>query len=189
MRRCFHDMHLISSPSGQIVGVSLGYDFTSEHEWGIDGIRDAFGLPKRPALGLVGLDARTITKLPENFKFFNFPSAAYLFYSERFVYDREEWTERELDDILHARDDEELLTAWGEASFGIRMKNDALDSGKICIGQIYEAFKKLDGMIFRSRMSGGLANMSLVLAIRSRIPQENAEEMRVKDEVYLTRCI
>src|SRR3989344_5348886 len=47
--------------SGLVLGVSLGFDDCAEHEGGIKGIRDSFGIH----LGdLVGYEARRITKLP-----------------------------------------------------------------------------------------------------------------------------
>lgn len=34
--------------SGELMGVNLGSDFTAEHEWGIDGLKNKMSLPARP---------------------------------------------------------------------------------------------------------------------------------------------
>lgn len=195
MKKGMYDAALITSPiietgdkksGGQVLGISLGWDFASEHEWGIDRIYRVFAIPGRPQRGLIGADVRTVTKVPETLKFFQFDNAAYLFLYETFLWTKEsDWNEKELDRILRADENEELSTAWDEAAFAVRIKNDALDSGTIVLGQFHEAFIKKDVMIFFGGKTTPLGNKGLILAIRSRMPKDVLHGMKERDEDYL----
>lgn len=58
-------MDFLEDESG-VFGVNLGADFTTEHEIGISGIREAFGMPNPfEELEHVGLEARTIRQKPD----------------------------------------------------------------------------------------------------------------------------
>lgn len=61
MRQATTNTHWLLSDTGQIEGLSCGADFTSEHESGISGIRDAFGFKARHENGLPD---RVAQKLP-----------------------------------------------------------------------------------------------------------------------------
>jgi len=194
MRRGSQEVGVITSPvepkkngkcDGQVIGLSLGWDCVSEHEWGISNILNAFGVPSEPRRGLVGADVRTITKTPDCFRFFdNLNSRAYLMYTDAFRWENPDvLTAKYFDNILRVRDEEDLSAAWDSKSFGVRMKNDVLNLGTTVLGQIYEAFTKLDAMIFL----GGRAlfgNRGLVLAIRSRMPDDILQKMKISDEDY-----
>lgn len=47
---------------GKLLGVSLGFDFTSEHEWGIQGIREVLAIG---AGATEGAEKRRVTRIPE----------------------------------------------------------------------------------------------------------------------------
>ena len=77
--------------SAQIVGINLGWDFTAEHERGIDPLLQDFGIaghPKRRQGGdMVGPAVRTMTRLPNDLRFFkNLGGYSYLMYSSSFGY-------------------------------------------------------------------------------------------------------
>lgn len=76
-----NDCDFIRNEDGQVIGLNLGADYCSEHEWGIDGIKTSFGMvvneKEKPFAswwkGLLGLDKpvmgvekRSITKCSEN---------------------------------------------------------------------------------------------------------------------------
>jgi len=202
MRRGSQETQILTSPiieteagksGGQIIGVSLGWDFVAEHEWGISGICNAFGILGKPQRGHVGADIRTITKVPAELKFFpNLKGSAYLIYCDSFSWRQEKPTSQGLNEMLHVHEDwhgskrkgEDLSTAWSERAFGIRMRNDALNIGTMTLGQIYEAFTKLDIMIFLGGKSI-MGNSGLVIAIRSRMPKDALQNMKTRDESYL----
>ena len=79
MRRGYNS-EIIKDENGKLLGVNLGADYCAEHEWGIDNIKNAFGVNVDPnekpfaswwsALfkkekEVFGLQKRTITKCPE----------------------------------------------------------------------------------------------------------------------------
>lgn len=206
MRRSMSDKGVITSEivevadgrktGGQVIGINLGWDFCAEHEWGVKDLNRAFGIPGKPERrsgvhglvsgDLVGADTRTVTKVPKDLKFFeNIDGYAYLFFSSSisWIVEREsdltaEGLAKRFDDALESSRDEDLSTAWSGNSFGIRMKNDALNLGTMVLGQIYEAFASRDAMIFFSGKGNPFANKGLVLAIRSRVPEEILNQMR-----------
>lgn len=57
MRRAYNNVHLIKDDN-TFYGVSLGYDFCAEHEWGTEKMRKKFGIDNTK----MGVDARSITK-------------------------------------------------------------------------------------------------------------------------------
>ena len=56
MRRAYQNQYMIIE-NGTFYGVSLGWDFTAEHEWGIDGMKRKFGINSSK----IGLPGRKIT--------------------------------------------------------------------------------------------------------------------------------
>lgn len=57
-------------PMQEVSGLSLGFDFCAEHEWGIPFLIENFGIGD--GLAKIGLPARTMTKVPESLGFFTF---------------------------------------------------------------------------------------------------------------------
>ena len=171
---------------GQIIGINLGYDFCAEHERGIGSIKETFGIPGVTG-DKVGADARTVTRVPDELKFFeNLGGYAYLLLTPAFRYlEESEFTAEQFDKLLEVRRDEEFSTAWDDRGFGIRMKNDALTLGATVLGQIYEALTKRDAMIFLSGSNNPFAGNGLVLAIRSRVPEDLLTQMKEADDDHL----
>jgi hypothetical protein len=58
MRRASSNVHFIIDDNKNFFGVSLGYDFTAEHEWGISRMKRYFGIDSKE----MGIKSRTITK-------------------------------------------------------------------------------------------------------------------------------
>jgi hypothetical protein len=176
---------------GRVIAINLGSDFCAEHEWGIGGIKGSFGISDKPERrdhggDLVGADVCTVTKVPDELKFFkDLDGYAYLLFTDSFHYTEEEdLTAANFNDMLEVRGDEELSTAWSNGSFGIRMKNDALGIGTTVLGQIYDAFTRCDVMIFLGG-GQGIGNSGLILAIRSRVPEDSLDKMREAHESHL----
>lgn len=63
MRNATHDVKWIEDEN-RLVGISLGYDFCAEHEFGVQTIREGLGIS-----GGLGVEGRTATKQPEVFRF------------------------------------------------------------------------------------------------------------------------
>ncbi len=198
MRRGTQDAFITTSPiaevetgksGGQIIGVSLGWDFIAEHEHGISGIMRAFGILGKPQRGLVGADVHTVTKVSAELRFFdNLDGYAYLMFTDLFGYrEPEHLTAKTFNRMLCLHDErEEFSTAWSASDFGVRIKNDDIfNIGGSVLGQIYDAFTKLDGMIFLGGKKRPFSNLALVLSIRSRMHADFLERMKATDEDYL----
>lgn len=56
MRRAYNNVHLIKEDN-TFYGVSLGYDFCAEHEWGTEKMKNKFGIEQTK----MGVDGRSIT--------------------------------------------------------------------------------------------------------------------------------
>lgn len=64
MRYGANDAGIIHNDSGVLVGVNLGWDYVSEHEWGIDDLRNMFATPEHQGVDssdVFGIDRRRIT--------------------------------------------------------------------------------------------------------------------------------
>ena len=199
MRRATTDKKIIVKASdGQVIGINLGWDFIAEHEWGINTINRAFGIPGKPERrllsgDLVGADVRTVTNVPAEFALFEAGYAySYLLFDVSIGCMKDgELTVERLNKMLEAyKGDEELTTAWCRDSFGIRMKNNGLgfiNSGTSVLAQIYDAFANCDSMIFLGGddRNNVFARRGLTLAIRSRVTEEDLLQMREADKDYL----
>ncbi len=165
-----------------LVGVNLGSDFCAEHEWGINEMKKAFGIPERTA-ETAGVVSRTITKVPESFGCYAHTSKDVTLWAG--VYDGAETLVRYFRNELSMGYDEKLTLAgaWSEKDFGVRA-TDA--QGIKHIREIFEAIQKLDAAIF---LAGGgvFQNAGLSIAIRSRLPEYALKQMRDGDLIAIER--
>ena len=60
MRQALTNMKWLLDDNGALLGIQLGYDYAAEHEWGIKGITQAFGLDSEAC----GVDRTRIRELP-----------------------------------------------------------------------------------------------------------------------------
>jgi len=145
---------------------NLGWDFCAEHEWGISELLYDFGVPYKEK---IGLERVTITRHTskwgntikyeeieyknEKFKVLSYPRSPSL---SRFVYlDKQE----------------DFYSAWDGRGFAIavNVKNETVIK---YLDDLYKAFKKNDVCLMMANRQTPFGNRGLVLAIRSRIPQE-----------------
>lgn len=179
MRRA-RDNGLLLTDAGVLIGINLGADYCSEHEWGIKGLREMFGMKDEG----YGLDKRTVTKMPEGTEWNNDVARPWV----KLIKKRNKTTllvgrycTQEGYDLKHLElgdyNKEKLSTAWDEKSFGI----EAYSKGdQLAVNEIYKAMESGDLAIW---LSGGgvFQNAGLVLAIVSRIPTDKAEQLREAD--------
>ncbi|MDP3995360.1 MAG: hypothetical protein Q8P78_01970 [bacterium] len=196
MRKCAHGAKVFALPitetegkmSGdQIIGISLGWEFVGKHQQGIAEIFKAFGVPGKPRRGLLGADVYTVTRRADGLKFFpNINGCAYLVYISPFLWSAAQDITAKLDTLLCVHDaDESFSTAWAKDSFGVRIKNDVSDVGAMVLGQMYDAFTRLDAMIYLNKGQPRPDITKLMLTIRSRMPEKALEDMRATHEGYL----
>jgi len=187
MRRGRDNGFLYDADGTTLIGVNLGADYCSEHEWGIKGLQGDFAIPFGVE-GKVGLAKRTITAVPAepDFMLSKSPKRAVLFFQPVGYLGGETAETRQAEAIKHRitrseltlYGDRTMATAWDEKSFGVHVteKKDIA-----ALVEIYDAFRRKDAAIW---LGGGgvFQNAGLVLAIVSRIPKDKADGMREADE-------
>ncbi|MDB4330390.1 hypothetical protein N9948_01570 [bacterium] len=73
IRKAYNDCEfIVDKKEGLFHGLSFGWDFTADHEWGTEGIEKSFGLKKTDWKGtpVLGVKRTRINKVPENLHFF-----------------------------------------------------------------------------------------------------------------------
>jgi hypothetical protein len=189
----------------QFIGISLGYDYCSEHEWGIKDIRRLCGIPESTKK-IMGVKSRTITVCPPlvfNKTTIKKRKYAYLYtgnssdtqekmeknfpyelkdYSESLIYN-EEWN------IKHSEDKESkdlIITAWDEHSFGIAVMGEKEIS---YLQELYDEFqnKNITIAVINHRVTNPFAGTALSLMITDRLPQEILDMMYAGDKEYFDR--
>jgi len=162
-----------------LVGINLGADFTSEHEWGIDGIKRLFGIASGPKDW--GVDRRKITKVPDTITFGW--TAGYDGKGEGF-YLLDMWHENtpnfakysELRPNTYLKNT--LACAWDNESFGV-FSTSTSEIGYL--HEIYDAFLNSNGAI----LLGGhefIENAGLCLFIASRVSHEITNKWYTADK-------
>lgn len=72
MRLSTHDQQWALAEDGTLLGLSLGWDFCAEHEWGISGILDAFGMDAARYQDPLGMADRQIKTIPSFLQYAEF---------------------------------------------------------------------------------------------------------------------
>lgn len=177
MRRAFNNVKMIMDGE-TFMGFSLGYDFTSEHEWGIKGIRNKFGIDNAK----LGVDGRTITKGSVLFR--KDKDLCVLTSADPWKYSDKRPKEFEAKDILaydiHFYKEEKLETAWDENDFCIASTDPEHFP---YIEELVGNFEKKNIVIaFISSAMPIFENSSLCVLIKDKLPKEALDEMYFVDK-------
>lgn len=174
----------------EFIGISLGYDFCSEHEWGIKDLKRILGIPTELTESNFGIEYRTITKCDENCILFAefkgeidkkkqklflliVQSPWYFEHYKEFPKD----LPHDLKTYAWTIKEKGLACAWDERSFGIIVTEEHAEELK----KIFESFKTKDICI--GLFGGGaFANARLTVAIKSMMPKETLEHMAKSDK-------
>ena len=198
MRKAFNDYGIIKQEE-EFIGISLGYDFTSEHEWGIKGMRELFGIPESSKKNM-GIKSRTITKCPDNLLFKRDGEYAILWIGHKNwngeifnkipdeIYNyvknikwNEEWREKnpKMTDDGH----EPMVCAWSENDFGVAVKGKKESAW---LEYLFEQFKKKKVAITRLNFGGKnpFSNSSLSLVLIDRLSKEVLNGLFDADKRY-----
>lgn len=178
------DNGLLKNENGHVIGINLGADFCAEHEWGIKGLRQMFGMKDTGH----GIDKRTAHEIPSrrNWNTGQTETAVHLIETKKETIllvgvDKPEKTDaKNMCRFELSRGDynkDNLLTAWDERSFGV---SGTTIEQRAAIKAIYEA---MQGGDFAMWVGGGgvFQNGGLVLAIVSRLPADKLKVMRDAD--------
>ena len=175
MRKAYHNVSIVRNEEkdNQLIGVSLGYDFCAEHEWGIKGIKREFGIDNSK----IGIDARTITKGSVLYK--EKGDIALLRNGSNFSVSYHKLGEKDFDeclpyDLKNFREDKEIHSAWGEDDFCvigpieiIKKLKEAFENKNICFATINDL--------------PAFGGTSLCILIKDSIPQEAIDQMAYVD--------
>lgn len=182
---------------GNFIGIAMGADFTSEHEWGIKEMKRDLGimsLEDAEKKKVFGEKRYKVSSQTENKIFYKEKKedAILLFYPPIsrtvFAYEKQEFekmTIKKLSDrfdlFLHKAFDEEdsdqvLATAWDSKTFGIRVSGkDQIEKLK----KIRDALLSNDMLVFLGAPPvPGFSNGSLNLMILSKSPKEGLDELK-----------
>jgi hypothetical protein len=161
MERGFLGASLVAShEDGKVLGIALGYGHKAEHEWGIDGLKWAFGLKD----GIVH-------RVPARLRFGACGAYAYLGYTPDLAVFRDQGARME----RYLRDpdpNERFVSVWDDKGFVVRTRGD----GEHTLYQLYHALWRHDGFIGLTRPNQGLQQPFpdhtnvLHILIRSRMP-------------------
>jgi len=169
---------------GVLIGLSLGADFTSEHEWGIKKIKNLFGINLKDTD--FGLSRRKITRVPASpdFGWTNgrMPGSIGFYLWNTWDGKAPDFSnESELYTSSFRGSAHTLACAWDEGSFGV-FSTDLVEQAQL--RSIYESLLSGDGAIF---LGGGgvLQNASLVLCIASKLPSKVTQKWeKIDRECY-----
>jgi len=201
MRRAYNDYHIIND-NDNFLGIALGFDFTSEHEWGIKETRRRFGIPESSKKNM-GVKSRTITK---NIKNLVFEKSTYMKNKFAILYTGCDW--RDINPIPHdlenyktnilsnvehdkkksgkSRTPSNIITAWSDGDFGIAVMGEKEVKW---LEELYDAFDEKNVVIamINHGALNPFAGTSLSLMIADRLPKEVADMMYNADKEYYER--
>lgn len=171
----------------QCIGVQLPPDCAAEHESGIGGISEDFGLPSREELvakQMVGVDVRRASKIPANYKYISKNWQAFMLmtsYKKEHsnfdeLYSNRKDYELDLTKIDCGGPDntpEEVSGSWSDEDFGIAVGGQ---NNMTSLYEIAKAVDRLDIAVFSyDAQTHQLYQPSLCIYIASRIPEELQE--------------
>jgi len=178
MRKGYKDFGVIEE-NGIFYGISLGWDFCSEHEWGIKGLKRMLGINDSK----IGIEGRAITKNDE---------VIFVKNEKQALLRTKPWNYKEEQDLkdlvsselcIYKESDKKISTAWSESDFGV------LVEGKENIEKLEELYNNFKNKnIVLASLNGTVpvfSNSSLSILIKDRIPKEAVESMYNVDKKYI----
>ncbi len=172
MRRAFNDFDFIEQDN-KVIGINLGYDHCSEHEWGIDGIMRKLGIPGNSEPENFGIKARMVTEFPEDlFHFLKDKTKACLVFERCYSNPARKPKMTDFSDIQIWKGNE-MATAWDEDTFGVMVTDKYISD----LGRLYQAFKDKDVAVWLGHSGNPFANAGLIFCIASAIPEDIKQKM------------
>jgi len=177
MRRAYNNVKAIMDGE-TFLGFSLGYEFCAEHEWGIEKLRNKFGIDNTK----MGVDGRAITK--GSILFRKDKDLCVLTSADPWRYSDKRPKEFAAKDILahdiHFYKEPKLETAWDEGDFCIASTNPDDFS---FIEELANNFEKKNIVItFISSALPVFENSSLCVLIKDKLPKDALDEMYFVDK-------
>ena len=176
MRKAYNNVSIVRNEekNNELIGVSLGYDFCAEHEWGIKGIKSNFGITSEKK---IGIDARSITKGSVIFKEkdnLGLIRTGDSWFAKYHNLDERSFDECVPHDLKYLDKDKDVYTAWCEDDFCVIGPVDD-------IREIAKAFEKKNICFATINDMPAFGGTSLCILIKDRVPQKAAETMTYVD--------
>lgn len=193
MRKATKNVAINRDQKGQLIGISLGYEYVHEHEHGIRDILKAFGVPNRITEDTCGFQSHQVTRVPKDLSFYpNVDGFSYLMFTDFFadVPKKSMPNKDTLDRYmcyrmtgLDVKDNEMLVASWENHEFAIRVKLKERKPNPL--EEIYTALKARNALIYLSKKQRQNKNSSLNISIVSRLNKESLMEMKRSDQNLL----
>ena len=190
---------IIDNKTNTLLGVCLGWDFAAEHESGIQGLRNKFGVIteivsmlglQRPlTIKLYGLDRIKINTLPEEFCMFDVvhKNQKYSIITTK-LGDRKELFNKSgtlksseigrLQLPLYLLDRKDMLVcSWDSEDFAICVNFD----NKKYLTILYDAFLRNDIVLYKGMANNPFSNAGLTILIKSKIEPLYGKKIREND--------
>lgn len=188
MKKGYQDCGILLE-GDEFAGLSLGWDFTSEHEWGIKGIKEAFGVYSGDRLNrkVVGIDRRKITNIPDLIQgslTIHGRTYLYLCLSPDLPWYDEERLQNYARDTakrIICSDEDDVAAAWDEKSFLVAVAKEFKDN----LDELNDAIQRKNLAIYLGGGSNPFSNAGLLLVIASKINKEVVNKMREVDLDYI----
>ncbi|MFW5916729.1 MAG: hypothetical protein ACOCTM_04570 [Bacteroidota bacterium] len=166
--------------NGNLIGLKLGFNFTAEHEWGIQPLKDDFKIDTSK----IGLEGRIIQHFPKNNILYNGltidKKRYYAFVYQPFNRENKKKIDKQMvkNFGLYPHKEEEIQGAWDEKSFGI------LTETKSLLKQLYRAFEQHNVCmgLFRCDTNNPFENSSLSFLVADRIPESLTKQWEEYDK-------
>jgi len=178
MRRGTHDVGTFVSEDGVFQGISLGWDFTAEHEWGIAGIKHDYGL-RDVSRKVNGIESRRIQRIPDFLQLIIKQDITYLISTRHFAAD-DKPTKKFIDGKMSAYGDGELQAAWDSGSFAFRVTGK---ENRKYLKELMIAFNNDDVIITfgNGDPANPFSRNGMLFLIASRLPQSYNDELVAVD--------
>ena len=174
MRRGVSGAAIYYTLDGKLQAVNLGADYTAEHEFGIEELKQAFGVDEKAP---PGIKRNQIRLVPSHLGIRQDGGSSAVWY-ERWYYGHK--PSSELDFYRYTRPSDpkqEIVGAWSMQDFGVRLSNHDLAT------DLLEAFKRKDvAFLFGNTGENPFSRAGLVLAIVSRLPKEQLASIKAAHE-------
>lgn len=187
MKNCTNDKEFITIDE-KIIGINLGWDYASEHEWGIDELHQYFGIDRKKP----GFEGLRNTIIPDD-----------IFLAKCSIYDLESKEERNvvlayqpgmvsysksathLEEIigmivknnLYYQNEAGIASAWSESDFGVMVRED---EGYV-LENLLDAFQNKRGIIMLGGRTSPFGNSGLLLVDYSLLPEKTKKEFKEED--------
>jgi hypothetical protein len=176
------DQAVLRDEAGAFVGVNLGADFCSEHEWGIKEIKRVWGIPEKPTKKVCGFAARKVT-CAAPLHYIEDDKYTYLASYDMGSWSKEPVTAKTFELFLTSRKyaTGDLACAWNEKSWCIRGKGP---ERRVDLDTLREALTQLNACIFLGG-GGPFQNGGLKVVVFDRIPIEARTEAERTDRSHM----